>query len=359
MRRGRAAAACAVLASAGWAAAALAAPSRVLVIRERAADTVVERAEVRLVAELRAAGFEVDERVVDAEADARRLVEQPDEGGSVFATVLLQRAASGASTDVWVADHVTHKTVVRRMNAADRGDAADRSLALRIVELMRASLVEALVLPPKAGQTAPSLAAPVSPSPSPPPLPADVARWTREALLAPPPAPTSLRLSIGVAGAFAGPAMGMAFAPEVAVAFRPVRAFSIGLLAAGPAFGARARGSQGSADIRQELGLLEGGYEGAIAPPVRAFVVAGAGAYHLDATGSAVAPFTSARGDTWSALLDAGLGLRIDVGGAASLVIDARELFAAPRPVVAFASDRVATAMTPGTLVGVALAVEL
>lgn len=99
-------------------------PSRVLVVRERGDDAVVERAEVRLSAELRAAGFLVDERLAEGDADARRLVEQPADGGA-FATVLLQRAVAGASTDVWVADHVTHKTVVRRMDAQGSGDAAD------------------------------------------------------------------------------------------------------------------------------------------------------------------------------------------------------------------------------------------
>lgn len=338
----------ATLASLTWAAMGLAGPSRVLVVRERSADAVVERAEVRLTAELRAAGFEVDERVAEGDVDARKLVEQPEDGGA-FATVLLQRAAAGASTDVWVADHVTHKTVVRRMEAHGEGDAADRSLALRIVELMRASLVEALVLPAPAAAPA---AAPL------PPPPADVARWTREALQ-PPPSPAPLRLSLGAAAALGGPAVGIAVAPELRVAWRPTVAWSLGVLAAGPAFGARASGSEGSAEIRQELALIELAYELRVATPLRAFLAAGAGAYHLVATGNANASFTSGQGDAWAALFGVGLGVSLDLAGPASVVLDAHELLAAPQPIVAFATDHVATVMSPGTLVSLSLAVEL
>jgi len=347
-RRGRVATS-ATLASLAWAAVVVAGPSRVLVVRERSADAVVERAEVRLTGELRAAGFQVDEQVADGDAEARKLVEQPGDAGA-FATVLLQRAAAGASTDVWVADHVTHKTVVRRMEAHGEGDAADRSLALRIVELMRASLVEALVLP------APAEALTSTPPPPPPP---DVARWTREAMHEPVRTLVPLRLSLGAAATFGGPAVGMAVAPELRVAWRPSVAWALGLLAAGPAFGARVRGSEGSAELRQELALVELAYEWRLAAPVRAFAAAGAGAYHLLANGNASGPYASGQADAWSALFGVGLGVSLDLAGPASLVLDAHELFAAPQPVVAFAGDHVATVMSPGTLLSLSLAVEL
>jgi hypothetical protein len=345
MRRAIGVAAIAALASVAATAAAEA--SRVLVVSDRGADPVVLRAEVRLAAELRAAGFLVEERQVDGSDDARSYVEEGGEAGP-FATVLLRRAASGAATDVWVADHVTHKTVVRRLDASGRGDAADRALALRVVELMRASLVEALVLPP------PSDATPVVAAP-----PADVAAWTRDSLRDRAAPASHVAVALGVAGAFAGPGAGVGLAPDVRVAWRPTEAWSLGLLAAGPAFGARVSATEGAADLRQELAVVEGAYELALGGPVHAYFVAGAGAYHLDATGDANAPFTSARGDAWSALLAAGAGLRLHVAGPASLVLDLRELLALPRPVVALAADRAAQAMSPGTLAGLSFSVEL
>jgi len=331
-------------------AAAQAEGSRVLLVRDRIADPVVDRAQVRLEAELRAAGFQVEERVVEEGDDARRIVEEPGEGGP-FATVLLRRTGARTATDVWVADHVTHKTVVRRIGSQGGGDAADRSLALRVVELMRASLVEGLVLPPPE----PERSAP--PSAPPPP---DVTAWTREAIREPPAArPSHVSLALGVAGAFAGPDVGAGVGPELRVAWHAAPAWSLGLVGAGPAFGARVEAAQGSATVRQELALIEVAYEPEVRGVVGGLVALGAGAYHLYASGDATAPFTSGQEGAWAALLSGGAGVRLHVTRSASLVLDVRELLALPRPVVLFAGERVAAAMRPGTLGAISLAVEL
>jgi hypothetical protein len=334
--------------------------SRVVIVRDRSADAVVDRAEVRLAAELRAAGFHVEERVVEGDDDARKVVEEPAEGGP-FATVLLRRSGARTATDVWVADHVTHKTVVRRMGSRGAGEAADRGLALRVVELMRASLVEGLVLPASDDDVPPppSSSPPPTPVPAPAP-PSDVTAWTRDALREPPPRRSPhLGLSLGVAGAFAGPDLGMAVAPELRVAWYATPAWSIGVLAVGPGFGARVTATEGTASVRQELALGEVAFESAPTGVASAFVSLGAGAYHLYATGDANPPYTSGQDDAWAALLAAGAGVRVRLTGAASVVVDAREVLALPRPVVVFASERVAAAMHPGTLAAFSLAVDL
>jgi hypothetical protein len=332
--------------------------SRVVIVRDRSADAVVDRAEVRLGAELRAAGFEVEERVVEGDDDARRVVEDPGEGGP-FATVLLRRSGARTATDVWVADHVTHKTVVRRMGSRGTGDAAERALALRVVELMRASLVEGLVLPPSDDDLPPG----PSPIPAPAParvLPSDVGTWTRDALHEPPPRRSShVGVALGVAGAFAGPDVGTAVAPALRAAWYATPAWSFGVLAVGPGFGAHVSAAEGTANVRQELALGEVAFESAPAGVASVFVSLGAGAYHLYASGDAVPPYTSGHDDAWSALLAAGIGLRVHITGATSVVVDAREVLALPRPVVVFASERVAAAMHPGTLGALSLAVDL
>ena len=332
--------------------------SRVVIVRDRSADAVVDRAEVRLAGELRAAGFQVEERVVEGDDDARRVVEEPAEGGP-FATVLLRRSGARAATDVWVADHVTHKTVVRRMGSRGAGDAADRALALRVVELMRASLVEGLVLPASDEDVPPAASA----TPSPPAvraMPPDVTHWTRDALHEPPPRRSPhVGLALGVAGAFSGPDVGMAVAPALRVAWYPTPAWSAGVLAVGPGFGARIHAPEGTANVRQELALAEVTFEPAPEGVASFSVSLGAGAYHLYASGDASPPYTSGHDDAWSALLAAGVGLRVRISGATSFVVDAREMLALPRPVVVFASERVAAAMHPGTLGAVSLAVDL
>jgi hypothetical protein len=349
---GVAALATATLASLTTTEAASAGPSRVLLVRDRGADAVIDRAEVRLAAELRAAGFEVEERVVEGDDDARKLIEEPGDTGP-FATVLLRRTGARAATDVWVADHVTHKTVVRRIGSRGAGEGADRALALRVVELMRASLVEGLVLPPVEDE--PSSPEPLSPAPAPP----DVAAWTREAIHPPMPTTSRVVLGVGVAAAFAGPDVGMAVAPEVRVAWRASDMWSLGLIAAGPGFGGRVVGVEGSATVRQELALIEVAFEPPTGGPVRAFLAAGAGAYHLYASGDATSGFVGHGDDAWAALGAAGGGVRVRLAGAASVVLDVRELLALPRPVLVFGAERVAASMHPGTLGGLSLAVDL
>jgi hypothetical protein len=331
---------------------ALAAGSRVVILREQAgADPVIERARVRVAAELRAAGFEVEERAQSAGADARHLLEEPTDG-EPFATVLLQRVGRGPATDVWVADHVTHKTVLRRISAQGFDESATRAFALRVVELMRASLVESIVLPPAQEE------------PRPPP---DVVAWTREAIresphTEAPPQSANVALGVGIAGVFAGPELGFAVGPQVSLAFRPSDLLSVRAVAAGPVYGAGIRAVQGDVTARQELGLLQLSLGRPIGRrTANVFAALGAGAYHIDADarGTARAPYAGARDDKLSALVSFGAGVLLHLSGAASIEIDAGALLAFPRPLIAFGTQRVASAMYPGALTALTLTVGL
>lgn len=356
MRRFAGAALRVAIASFFWRRAACAAASQVVILYGGAPDGVVKRAEMRLAAELRAAGFQVDERQSEDAPDSRAAVEHAEAEG--FATVLLRSTPDGAFMDVWVADHVTRKTVVRRMAARGVGDDADRALALRVVELMRASLVEGVVMPlsEDARDAAPEGRA-MSGSTSPPP---DVVAWTREVVT--PPAErrsAAFDIGLGVAGVWGGPDVGLAVGPELRIAWRPSASWSLGLLAAGPAFGARMTATEGSATARQELAVLEATLEPWSRAPILPQFAVGAGAYHIATTGYATSPYSSRNSDAWSALLSSGLGARLPLSPSASLVLSARELLALPRPVVAFAGQEVAISMRPGTLVAMALSVSL
>jgi hypothetical protein len=332
-----------------WQRAASASGSQVVILHEDAPDETLQRVETRLVAELRAAGFEVEERVYESANDARRTVEQGAEARP-FATVLLQRAIGEAFTDVWIADHVTHKTVVRRVAARGLGERADRALALSVVELMRASLVEGLVMSSNDDSTA------GWPPAAPPP---DVAAWTRAAVQRSPNDHAPFELGLGVAGALAGPELGIAAAPELRLAWRPLAPWSVALLAAGPAFGSRVTASEGTATLRQEFVVAEAAVEPGPRGAIRPYLAAGAGAYHFAATGYAAAAYTSRSDDVWSTLLAAGFGVRLHLGAATSLVLDARELFALPRPTIVFAGREVAVSMRPGTMAALAISVSL
>jgi hypothetical protein len=322
-------------------------PSHVVLVRVQSSDPMIVRAELRVASELRAAGFVVDERVVDSAADARELVEA-DSDSQPFATILMRRAKKGAGTDIWVADHVTKKTLVRRVDGGV-GEAGTKTLALRVVELMRASLVEPIVLPP-----------PVD-APPPPPPPKDVVMWAL------PEAPNvegatqeHLELEAGFTALYTSSSFGAAFGPSVNVGVPFADRLVARLVVVGPTFGSRVDAIEGSATVRQELALGELAF--AFTPResiVRPTLGVGAGAYHLAAQGNAAAPFVGASDDLWSALVAASVGASVRLAPHARVDLSGRAFVAFPRPTLAFASTDVAEGGRPALALSLGLEVDL
>ena len=193
----------AVMATTGAAAAA----SRVLVVRPRDPDPTLLEAVTRLEAELRGAGFEVVAIPASAGADARAEVEAAQPGIRPIATLTVRASERGAGCDVWIADHLSDKTVVRRIDVRD-GDAsqAASTLAIRAVELLHASLLE-LEIPASSGP--------------PRDVPADVARWIQRPA---PPAPRVVPLALpaceaagAVLGSFTG--FGASFGTSIGASY--------------------------------------------------------------------------------------------------------------------------------------------
>ncbi|WP_437722463.1 hypothetical protein [Sorangium sp. So ce861] len=114
----------------------------VVVVRPQRAGKVVEEATVRLTGELRAVGFSVRSAEGTSGTDGRAQVEGAE--GTLAAIAILE-SKRGAAADIWVADHVMKKTVVRRVELGDPDVTnAVSDLAVRSAELLRASLVEVI-----------------------------------------------------------------------------------------------------------------------------------------------------------------------------------------------------------------------
>jgi hypothetical protein len=317
------------------------AASRVVLVE--APDASLRDATSRLRGELAAAGFEVSE--VSAQA--------ADDAGS-FATVRLQRTASGA-IEVWVSDQLTAKTVVRRIGNRPR-DRAPRVIAIRALELLRASLLEIESPPPPPPDDVPA-------APPPPPVPADVVAWVRAESPAPP--ALSERASAGTTNAKvpvvehvavgAGAALLASFdglgpvvlpAVDLWIALNASLAMRVTL--AGPGFRGGLENAAGTALVRQELAKIELVWLPAVGPTWLAPMVSvGAGPYHLHVRGTATPPFRPASDDVWAALLDAGVGLAGRMSPRAAIVIDAHAVVTTPRAAVAIGDAQVASAGAP------------
>ena len=355
----------------------------VVIVHARGAEGVVERAQVRLAAELRTAGFDVEERTVDGEEQARA-ADEPSESGPV-ATVVLRRPGERIEADVSVVDRSTHKILLRQIESRP-GEASDRSLALGVVELVRASVGDPLPASRETEPPAPSpaSAAPASPPPpAPPPQPTATPAEAAEAPLHPPESLSGTRASaeggvvkrgdrtsaeprvglrLGIAGVYTGPDIGPALAPELRVLWHASSIVGIGVFgAATVSGGAIATRPEGAAKVSTQIALIDVSAELPTAGALRAFLSGGVGAYHLlaTATGETARGFVGGDDDVWVALAAAGVGMRWRITHLVSIVIDVRELLTLPRPVVRFGSAPVAEAMHPGTLAGISAAMDL
>ena len=153
------------------------AASRVAVVVPRDPDATTREATTRLEAELRGAGFEVVSVPAPPGGDARAAVEATSVEPRPIATIAIQPTAGGAVADVWVADHLSEKTLVRKIRVDDADpSSAVSTLAIRAVERLRASLLELR-----------------EPARAPRRVPADVARWIEPPPAAAPALPESPR----------------------------------------------------------------------------------------------------------------------------------------------------------------------
>jgi hypothetical protein len=308
--------------------------SRVALVRASGDDALLAEATTRLQAELGALGFEVVLVDPTEGGDARASVEAAHLTPPPIATLALSHEGSSAAADVWVADGLTAKTSVRRIDVRDVSqDRAPSVLAVRAVELLRASLLEA-ARPPheKQGEEASGGKPPAVP---PPPLPRDVERFVDAggddggAASRWPPTKTGIRAELGAALLTSLSGSSPAFGPMLRVGYGSDR-LSGRISVVAPAFGAGVDAPAGSASIRQELAVFE--LVTTLPPSSRFLAVlsAGAGVHHARIDGSASPPFSPDSGDSWGFLGVAGAGVGLRLGASSGLLLDVHALFRTP-----------------------------
>jgi hypothetical protein len=384
--------------------------TRVTLVQPRNASALAIEATTRLAAELRAAGFDV-RTVTSSGGDAREEVERVE--GS-FATIAIVPTKRGAVADVWIADRVTKKTVVRRVDVQDpKRDSAASDLAIRSVELLRASLLEIR----QRGPAAPALPAPIvrfaDPAPKDaapagsPPAPnstraaPDLARsppisthpapdLTRAAPVSTHPAPAgSHPAPAGSHPAPAGshPAPARSHAPpsprfhasvEAAAALiasteggaspRPLIRLAIALprsisvrLAIAPSVAASALTARhGTVAFRQTLASLDVAYTFlASSTTVRPLVALGGGVFSLEVAGSADPGYVSLRGAKASGFVSAGAGVEVRLTQGLRMLASVSVLALLPPPTVSALGEPLARLGRPAFLPSIGLVADL
>ena len=353
---------------------------RVLVVLTPGGNARLKEALTRLRAELVTAGFEVVE--VGAHDDR----EASDQTAEAAATLSVVATRSGARTEAWdvevrVPERGTRVGVTTRSHIAPpRSPRESRALAIRIVELLRANLIEPAPLaptatppaaetsrPPQTGEPtlAPTNQTPVAPKSEPiEPLHHPQSRDRPVSLQLQPSqeVPPFGRLYVEAgAGALMSPGgLPVAFVPRFAVSLAVSRSWSLGASWLGPAFGRDLQTAEGSLRVTQEMAMLELAY--LMRLPFRSLVprvAVNGGGYHLRASGNAVEPYTSAVDDDWAVVAGAGFGVAVRVSDHFGFVGDARGEIAWPRPIVAAVGQHVAESGRPSVLTTIGVLIGL
>ncbi|WP_437737198.1 hypothetical protein [Sorangium sp. So ce1335] len=323
-------------------------PARVVLVRPVAADPSISEALIRIRGELVADGFDVE--LLDAQSASAPRPTMDDAGQQAGSAALigLFLAPDGQAAELWVVDPRTNETLVRRIDT--RGEAREHIvevLAVRAVELLRASLLELLMssrrsaAPPGDAAPRPSEVSQQVPRPAARPLdqPWRRAMWGVElggGLLASP-------------GGGIGPAMLLVARLRVAPP-GPSSPLEARLSLAGLGTAPRVAGPQGSATVQQRFGLVE---LAALPWPelrLRPRFSVGLGALHVAVDGEASWPYRGGHSARWAFAADAGAGVELGIMRRFDVVAEAHALVAHPYPVVRFVETEAARAARPALL---------
>jgi hypothetical protein len=315
-------------------AAGVARASNVKVVILRPADQVAVEAVSRIEGELSAAGFETLVLVHKGDTDPRAEVERAARDNGADAALSIVDTAESRTAEVWIADRLTGKTVVQHLEVSGGDARASAALAVRIVELLRASLLELLF---RRKEDA---------APAPRPAP-EVTKWVQAGLPEQAP-PVALEAGAAVVHSFSG------IGPNLAAVVRASHRFSVpvgarvSLLV--PLTRAHVATSAGSGALSQTIALAE--IVGALRSggTVRPTAVAGAGVYRADLQGTGVAPYIGKSDATWGAAANLGLGVELRLGRQVGLAAEAQAAFMFPYPIVHVAGVEVAHAGRPSVV---------
>jgi hypothetical protein len=316
--------ACAVLASgptARAAAASDAGPSgtapTVVVLTSPDSDDVTVEATARVQGELQAAGFRVVTAGRSGDGPSGDIETAGNELRPVGAFAIAVRPGpDGMIAEIQVSDRLRHKTLVERARLPQLAHGRDSEvLAVRAVELLKASLADVWLQPPAiVAPPAPSVAPPsANPHDTPAPTIAPAARR---------PFGAGLGLGAGV-GMMARPGeIGPIWMPELLVSFGFESGLGLRLELQGLGPSVQIRAAAGSAVVEPWVAAV--GLTKTWWPrwPVVPFVAGAAGVAELHVRGAAAPPYRGQEANQWSAWTDVGLGAAVPIYGGFSLVTE-------------------------------------
>ena len=336
-----------------------AAATRVAIVRPAPAGPAVSEALARIEGELAADGFDVvlvDAANAPEDASKGASTEATPDDSGAQASISFSVDMAARTAELRVVDRLTNKAVVRRTPIDEtNASRAAEVLAVRAVELLRASLLELMI---EAEPPAP--ATPASAANGTGEADRRQARaWAAKALPERSDALSrgesheprwSFEAGAGVLASTGGVGPAVVSVVRSRYRFRTELAVRATLAGLGTAPRVDSAAGRGNATVAQDLGLAE-----IVATPwphalVRPVFSLGAGALYTSVDGQAAAPYLPRRASEWSAAADAGAGVEIALGDRFALALEVHALLAFPYPVVRFLDDEAARADDPSIM---------
>jgi hypothetical protein len=333
-----------------WGGAALADTALVALVRPNASTPSATEALNRIQGELAAEGFDVV--LVDAPIALAPLAPAGPDGrpGSLsgasadrdaVASIELVVDTRERAAELRVIDRVTNKTVTRRTAIeAPEGSQFAQVLAVRAVELLRASLVELLILSHPPSTAVPAAAVRVV---------AEHARtWAADAPHPRPQSTFGFDAGTAVLGGFGG--IGPALLGVLRVRRAIGRSFQLRATLAGLGTQPTVVASSGSASVAQQLGLVELLLSPWADRGVHPVASVGAGALFVSVDGQAAPPYAAERSSGWSAAVDAGGGAELRLSDHFDISLEAHAFLTRPEQVTRFVGQEQAGVGEPSLL---------
>lgn len=316
----------------------------VMVVLLRPVPTAALLAEtiVRVKSELLAGGFEVtvaDSPASELVPDVRSLKQLAARTKPPSATLAIFGELDDGQADLWVVDRITGRTVIRRVEVDSSDRPISEVLAIRVQELLRATLVEVSVEESR---------------PSPPEPPAVVVKPSGGE--GTPILPWQFGMEAGgsVFGGAGG--FGTAGAPLVRVRFAVDETFWLRLGALGFGNQPPLVAYYASASVSQSIVLLEGMARFRTRRRLQPSLSLGLGAERVAVDVSTLSPYRGHQAARWYFATDVGAGLAARVSTHWEAQLEGHVLIAAPRPEVRFLGKTFAQAGLPTFLATLTLA---
>lgn len=313
------------------------ASGNVALVRHEGADPTIAEALHRIRGELIAEGFDVSEVDPPQEPTAPGEGEIPETG--TLATIDLSVDHGTHLAELRVVDHLTNKIVIRRTRVEDSDTPHTAEvLAVRAVELLRASLLELLL---EAGR-------PASGNPATVVGARQASQWAAQGLQAERASNWGVEAGACVLADFGG--IPPALLGLVRVRRALVGPLSVRVTVAGLGTQPRVEAAAGSARVGEDVGLLE-----VLATPWRKAIVhplvsLSAGLLYASAFGQPNPPYVGRESARWAAAVDGGIGAETMLGRHFAVSLETHGLLADPSPVVEILGAHVARAGQPSIL---------